>query len=94
MRMGTEVLRLNDRELEAKLYGTDEGTHRAFIELAKALMDIRERYQAGIEICEAVCMRLLIVFDRLQAEGKAKVPAVGDRLMSLAVANVNPKATR
>jgi hypothetical protein len=90
MRMGAVILNLNDRELEAKLYGTDEETQHSFCKLMEALMEIRNRYQAGIDICEAVCMRLLVVFHRLQAEGKAKVPPVSDELLSLALRKLNP----
>ena len=71
MRMGAAMLSLNDRELEAKLVGSDKETRRAFFELAKALLGIRDRYQAGIDICDAVCARLKVVFDRLEAEARA-----------------------
>lgn len=68
MRLGIAILNLNDRELEAKIYGSDEETQRSFCDLADTMMAIRNRYQAGIDLCNAVSARILIVFDRLQAE--------------------------
>jgi len=73
MRAGLAVLNMNDRELEAKVYacsGDDEAQH-SWLDLVEALTGIRNRYQAGIDICNAASARIMHIFERLQAEAEA-----------------------
>jgi hypothetical protein len=70
MRAAVALLNMNDRELEAKIYGSSDEDQHALCDLVDALLGIRKRYQAGIDICTGASARIMAIFDRLQAEAE------------------------